>query len=68
MAEPSSELEGPDFEKGWKIDQLADGEMILGHAFGEAILAARHPCRRSAIPAVGMRRAFVSGSRCGMCK
>src|SRR5438034_6808925 len=41
MAEPSSELEGPDFEKGWKIDQLADGEMILGHAFGEAILAAR---------------------------
>src|SRR5438552_15341277 len=41
MAEPSSELEGPDFEKGWKIDQLADGEMLLGHAFGEAILAAR---------------------------
>src|SRR5437762_6154148 len=41
MAEPSSELEGPDFEKGCKIDQLADGEMILGHAFGEAILAAR---------------------------
>src|SRR5213083_1328858 len=41
MAEPSSELEGPDFEKGWKIDQLADGEMLLGHAFGAAILAAR---------------------------
>jgi len=41
MAEPSSELEGPDFEKGYKIDELADGEMRLGHAFGEAILAAR---------------------------
>src|SRR6266566_4455472 len=41
MAEPSSELEGPDFEKGCKIDKLADGEMLLGHAFGEAILAAR---------------------------
>src|SRR6266705_2214844 len=41
MAEPSSELEGPDFEKGCKIDKLADGEMLLGHAFGEAILVAR---------------------------
>src|SRR5438094_4067555 len=41
MAEPSSELEGADLEKGCKIDKLADGEMILGHAFGEAILAAR---------------------------
>jgi len=27
MAETSSELEGPDFEKGCKIDELADGEM-----------------------------------------
>src|SRR6058998_3832033 len=41
MAEPSSELEGPDFEKGCKIDKVADGEMLLGHAFGEAILVAR---------------------------
>ena len=41
MAEPSSELEGPDFEKGCKIDKLADGEMLLVHAFGAAILAAR---------------------------
>ena len=41
MAEPSSELEGPDFEKGYKIDELADGEMRLGHAFGEGILAAK---------------------------
>src|SRR6266511_3530130 len=41
MAEPSGELEGPDFEKGCNIDELRDGEMLLGHAFGEAILAAR---------------------------
>src|SRR5437773_7219368 len=41
MAEASGELEGPDFEKGCKIDQVADGEMLLGHAFGEAVLAAR---------------------------
>ena len=41
MAEASGELEGPDFEKGCNIDELPDGEMLLGHAFGEAILAAR---------------------------
>src|SRR5438093_8874385 len=41
MAEASGELEGPDFEKGCKIDQVVDGEMLLGHAFGEQVLAAR---------------------------
>src|SRR5438477_8953980 len=41
MAEASGELEGPDFEKGCKIDQVADGEMLLGHAFGEQVLVAR---------------------------
>jgi apoptosis-inducing factor 3 len=41
MAEASGELEGPDFKKGCNIDELPDGEMLLGHAFGEAILAAR---------------------------
>ena len=41
MAEASGELEGPDFEKGCKIDQVADGEMFLGHAFGEQVLVAR---------------------------
>jgi apoptosis-inducing factor 3 len=41
MAEPSSELEGPDFEKGFKIDEVADGKILLGHAFGEAVLVAR---------------------------
>ena len=41
MAEASSDLGGPDFGKACEIDQLRDGEMLLGHAFGEAILAAR---------------------------
>lgn len=41
MAGASVELEGPDFEKGCAIDKLADGEMLLGHAFGEAVLVAR---------------------------
>src|SRR5215471_9327073 len=41
MAEESSELEGPDFEKGVERETVADGEMLLGHAFGEAVLVAR---------------------------
>jgi hypothetical protein len=30
MAEASSELEGPDLEKGCATDKLTDGEMFLG--------------------------------------
>jgi NADPH-dependent 2,4-dienoyl-CoA reductase/sulfur reductase-like enzyme/nitrite reductase/ring-hydroxylating ferredoxin subunit len=41
MAEASSELEGPDFEKGYEKQNLRDGEMLLGHAFGEPVLVAR---------------------------
>src|SRR5207244_8369433 len=41
MAAASGDLEGPDFENGCEIDKVADGEMLLGHAFGEAILVAR---------------------------
>src|SRR5438132_2442372 len=41
MAEASSDLEGPDFEKGFEIDTVPDGGMLLGRAFGEAILLAR---------------------------
>src|SRR5947199_1080809 len=41
MAEASGDLEGPDFEKGFNIDDVADGKMLLGHAFGEAVLVAR---------------------------
>ena len=41
MAEASSELEGPDFEKGCETEKARDGEMLLGHAFGEPVLVAR---------------------------
>src|SRR5438105_13756924 len=41
MAEASGDLEGPDFETGLEIEKVADGQMLLGHAFGEAILVAR---------------------------
>src|SRR5438874_7083990 len=41
MAGTSSELEGPDFEKGCSINDLADGTMLSGHAFGEPVLVAR---------------------------
>jgi NADPH-dependent 2,4-dienoyl-CoA reductase/sulfur reductase-like enzyme/nitrite reductase/ring-hydroxylating ferredoxin subunit len=41
MAEASSELEGPDFEKGYETENVRKGEMLLGHAFGEAVLVAR---------------------------
>src|SRR6266550_3096989 len=51
MAETSSELEGPDFEKGCKIDDVADGDMVLGHGFGEPILVARRGAELFAIGA-----------------
>src|SRR5438445_2778509 len=41
MVEASSELEGPDFEKGYETENVREGEMLLGHAFGEPILVAR---------------------------
>src|SRR5438046_8630412 len=41
MAEASSELEGPDFEKGYEPENVREGEMLLGHAFGEPVLVAR---------------------------
>src|SRR5678816_3318235 len=41
MAEASSELKGPDFENGYEIANVRDGEMLLGHAFGDPVLVAR---------------------------
>jgi nitrite reductase/ring-hydroxylating ferredoxin subunit len=41
MAEASGELEGPDFEKGCSINDIANGTMVLGHAFEEPVLVAR---------------------------
>jgi len=50
MADEKSDLIGPDFEKGEKLSALPDGGMLLGHAFGEAVLVAR---RGSELFAIG---------------
>jgi len=49
MAQNAEKLEGRDFEKGCDLDKLAEGEMLLGHAFGEPVLVARRggECLRS---------------------
>jgi apoptosis-inducing factor 3 len=51
MAEDTAQLTGPDFEKGIRIDDVADGSMLLGHAFGEAVLVARRGTELFAIGA-----------------
>ena len=50
MAEAATELEGPDFEEGCEIEKVTDGEMLLGHAFGEPVLVAR---RKNELFAIG---------------
>jgi apoptosis-inducing factor 3 len=52
MAEASSELEGPDFENGCETAKVADGKMLLGHAFGEPVLVARRGDELFAIGAI----------------
>jgi NADPH-dependent 2,4-dienoyl-CoA reductase/sulfur reductase-like enzyme/nitrite reductase/ring-hydroxylating ferredoxin subunit len=51
MAEESRELEGPDFEVGCRLHSVPDEGMLLGHAFGEAILVARQGSELFAIGA-----------------
>src|SRR5437763_16860546 len=51
MAETSHDLEAPDFEAGCQIESVDDGGMLLGHAFGEAILVARQGSELFAIGA-----------------
>ena len=51
MGEASSELEGPDFEKATNINDIAEGQMLLGHAFGEPVLVARRGAELFAIGA-----------------
>src|SRR5438876_10469956 len=51
MAEESSELKGRDFEKGCETEKVADGQMLLGHAFGEQVLVARRSDQLFAIGA-----------------
>src|SRR5947208_5202575 len=58
MAENAEKLEGPDFEKGCELDKLAEGEMLLGHAFGEPVLVAR---RGDELYAIGATCTHYSG-------
>ena len=41
MTDNHTELNGPDLVVGVDAESLRDGEKILGHAFGEAVLLAR---------------------------
>ena len=43
MGAHDTELTGPDFTDGISADELAEGEMKLGHAEGEAVLLSRLP-------------------------
>ncbi|MBC7603957.1 MAG: FAD-dependent oxidoreductase [Ramlibacter sp.] len=50
--ETKAELKGPDLAQGVDISQIADGEMLLGHTSGEAILLARRGEELFAIGAI----------------
>jgi apoptosis-inducing factor 3 len=41
MAEDSPDVSGPDFEKGVSVDNVLDGSLLEGHAFGESVLVSR---------------------------
>ncbi|MBI5534318.1 MAG: FAD-dependent oxidoreductase [Deltaproteobacteria bacterium] len=41
MAGDDKQLSGPDLARGIDADQVADGEMLVGHVDGEAVLIAR---------------------------
>lgn len=42
MGATETTLEGPDLEKGVPAEAVREGRPLLGHAFGEAVLLARH--------------------------
>ena len=41
MAEDPPDVSGPDFEKGVSVDDVPDGSLLEGHAFGESVLVSR---------------------------
>lgn len=51
MSTETAELAGPDFGLGVPIDQLSDGQMVAGHAGGEAVLVMRRGAEFFAIGA-----------------
>ncbi len=42
MGETTTTLQGPDLEAGVPAESIREGRPLLGHAFGEAVLIARH--------------------------
>ena len=53
MGEQQVELTGPDLEAGVPLAELAEGELLLGHAHGEAgtyaYVCAYHPGMRATL-------------------
>jgi apoptosis-inducing factor 3 len=52
MNETKNTLSGPDLAAGLALSQIADGAMLLGHAFGEPVLLARRGEELFAIGAI----------------
>lgn len=51
MSTEATELTGPDFGFGVPVDRLADGQMVAGHASGEAVLVVRRGAEYFAVGA-----------------
>ena len=58
MSGGSGELSGPDLEAGVALSEVKDGQMLLGHAHGEAVLLAR---RGEELFAIGATCTHYSG-------
>ena len=52
MSESSTNLTGPNLERGVKLSNIADGAMLQGHAFGEQVLLVRRGAEIFAIGAI----------------
>jgi NADPH-dependent 2,4-dienoyl-CoA reductase/sulfur reductase-like enzyme/nitrite reductase/ring-hydroxylating ferredoxin subunit len=51
MASSDTTLKGPDLEKGVKLEDLREGEPLVGHAFGENVVVVRSGERAHAVGA-----------------
>ena len=52
MADQSTDLKGPDLQRGVSVTQLKEGVSLLGHAAGEAVLLSRLDGRCYAVGAI----------------
>jgi apoptosis-inducing factor 3 len=51
MGGHTAKLEGPDFTQGFRLEDLDDGAMQLGHAFGEPVIVVRRGAQAYAVGA-----------------